>query len=158
LGGQDGEAVDGEGAGHAADELGSVGGDDGEPAVLGKDSDLTVRHEPALLVGGERRRHDDLVAGEAGVDARHQSAHQGRLPRVPRHRTRRQAVSFGEGVEELQELTGSDGAGDRRNGGGGVEVSAGGHVRQQEMQADHRLQGFFPDLSGAENGAPISAR
>ena len=146
-------------AGDPAEEAGPVGRDDGEPVAVAAQHLLARPQQLEVLGGREVVAH--LVDGAAAQHvggAGHEVADEVGLPRAPGRRTGGLAVGLGERGEQPEGAQVADGLGHRLDGGGVVEVAAGGDVGQQQVVAHHRLTSTSTSAGGEPHAGADGAR
>ncbi len=159
VGVQDCQPVQSERARHAAEQAVVVGGDDRERVVAPVDEASAGTQPAELLVG--REVVGELLHGSTTEDvtgATDKLGDQARLPRAPRRWTGREAVGLG---QRGQQLEGAEVAhkGCHRGGRSGiVEVSTSGHIGQEQVVANQRLQGGDVGAAEAEPRTDLARR
>ena len=138
--GDDGEAVQADDAGGAAEQAGSVGCHDGDAVAVVDHLHEPLGHQRQNLGRREQsprcRDSDRVVTAEHPPDLGDQLVDQLGLPRAPRRRSGGPRVGLGQRGEQFEREVVADGIGHRVDGRVVRQVAARGDLGQQQVMAD----------------------
>ena len=137
------EAAKREHAGDAAEDAGPIVGDDGDDAVARFDAMAAGRATPTRSSASREQRVRDgreLLAPKPSFDPGDERTDELGFPRTPRGRPGRGRVSLGQRREEMEHDHRPDRVCDEVDRRIVVEITAAGHLAQQQVMPNQRLQ------------------